>query len=208
MGLVGERGLLGGGEEAVEECSGEGEVGGFEGFDLGRESGCSVIGSGEGLVLSVGVEGLGAEVFVLEQERAQASRDEAGETVVGFTFASCFGLRLVHLRCEGLRSVVEAEDEMDEIRGCTEKGTRGVLLVRPRGCARVGVSERAPIAIANGKGFFCFGDASCHRLDGERESNFTHKNSRFGQFIYIRSRFGEPSSVSVLCYGNVTAMLR
>ena len=97
---------------------------------------------------------------------------------------------------------------MDEIRGCTEKGTRGVMFVRPRGCARVGVSERAPIAIANGKGFVCFGDASCHRLDGERESNFTHKNSCFGQFIYIRSRFGKPSSVSVLCYGNVTVMLR
>ena len=97
---------------------------------------------------------------------------------------------------------------MDEIRGCTEKGTRGVLFVRPRGCARVGVSERATIAIANGKGVVVFGNASRHRLDGERESNFTHKNSCFGQFIYIRSRFGKPSSVSVLCYGNVTVMLR
>ena len=75
---------------------------------------------------------------------------------------------------------------MDEIRGCTEKGTRGVLFVRPRGCARVGVSERAPIAIANGKGFVCFGDASYHRLDGERESNFTHKKFVFWT-IYLYS---------------------
>ena len=90
--------LLGRGEEAVEECSGEGEVGGFEGFDLGRESGCAVLGTGEGLVLSVGVEGLSAEVFVLEQERAQASRDEAGEEIVGLAFAVGFGLRIVHLR--------------------------------------------------------------------------------------------------------------
>ena len=90
--------LLGGGEEAGEEGLSEGEVGGFEGFDLGRESGCSVIGSGEGLVLSVGGEGLGAEVFVLEQERAQASRDEAGEEIVGLAFAVGFSLRIVHLR--------------------------------------------------------------------------------------------------------------
>lgn len=95
---VEERGLLGGGEEAGEEGLSEGEVGGFEGFDLGRESGCAVLGSGEGLVLSVGVEGLGAEVFVLEQERAQASRDEAGEEIVGLAFAVGFGLRIVHLR--------------------------------------------------------------------------------------------------------------
>ena len=98
---------------------------------------------------------------------------------------------------------------MDEIRGCTEKGTRGVLFVRPRGGACVGVSERAPIVIANGKGFVCFGDASCHRLDGERESNFTHKNSCFGQFIYIRSRFGEPSSVGIVPFtGLHTALAR
>ena len=90
--------LLGGGEEAVEEGSGEGEVGCFEGFDLCGCSGCSVLGSGEGLVLSVGGEGLGAEVFVLEQERAQAGRDEAGEEIVGLAFAVGFGLRLVHLR--------------------------------------------------------------------------------------------------------------
>ena len=97
---------------------------------------------------------------------------------------------------------------MDEIRGCTEKGTRGVLLVRPRGCARVGVSERAPIAIANGKGVVVFGNASRHRLDGERESNFTHKNACFGQFIYIRSRFGKPSRASRLCSDNVPIMFR
>ena len=90
--------LLGRGEEAGEEGLSEGEVGGFEGFDLGRESGCSVLGSSEGLVLSVGVDCLGAEVFILEQERAQAGRNEAGETVVGLTFAVGFGLRLVHLR--------------------------------------------------------------------------------------------------------------
>ena len=95
---AGERGLLGGGEEAGEEGLSEGEVGGFEGFDLGRESGCAVLGTGEGLVLSVGGEGLGAEVFVLEQERAQASRDEAREAVVGLAFAVGFGLRIVHLR--------------------------------------------------------------------------------------------------------------
>ena len=93
---------------------------------------------------------------------------------------------------------------MDEIRGCTEKGTRGVLFVRPRGCARVGVSERAPIAIANGKGFVCFGDASCHRLDGERESNFTHKNSCFGQ-LFI---FGKGSANLRACQSYVTVMLR
>ena len=95
---VGERGLVGRGEEAGEEGLSEGEVGGFEGFDLGRESGCSVLGSGEGLVLSVGVEGLGAEVFVWEQKRAQASRDVAGEEIVGLAFAVGFGLRIVHLR--------------------------------------------------------------------------------------------------------------
>ena len=91
-------GLLGGGEEAGEEGLSEGEVGGFEGFDLGRESGCAVLGTGEGLVLSVGGEGLGAEVFVLEQERAQANRDVAGEEIVGLAFAVGFGLRIVHLR--------------------------------------------------------------------------------------------------------------
>ena len=90
--------LLGGGEEAGEEGLSEGEVGGFEGFYLCGCSGCSVLGSGEGLVLSVGGEGLGAEVFVLEQERAQASRDEAGEEIVGLAFAVGFGLRIVHLR--------------------------------------------------------------------------------------------------------------
>ena len=121
--------LLGRGEEAVEECSGEGEVGGFEGFDLGRESGCAVLGSGEGLVLSVGVEGLGAEVFVLEQERAQASRDESGEAVVGLTFAMGFGLRLVHLRCKGLCGVVvKTEDEIGEVGGYSEECT-AILLV-------------------------------------------------------------------------------
>ena len=76
----------------------EGEVGGFEGFYLCGCSGCAVLGSGEGLVLSVGDEGLGAEVFVLEQERAQASRDEAGEEIVGLAFAVGFSLRIVHLR--------------------------------------------------------------------------------------------------------------
>ena len=112
--------LLGGGEEAGEEGLSEGEVGGFEGFDLGRESGCSVLGTGEGL---------GAEVFVLEQERAQAGRDEAGETVVGLTFAVGFGLRLVHLRCEGLCGVVvEAEDEIGEVGGYSEECT-AILLV-------------------------------------------------------------------------------
>ena len=90
--------LLGGGEEAGEEGLSEGEVGGFEGFYLCGCSGCSVLGSDEGLVLSVGVEGLGVEVFVLEQERAQASRDEAGEEIVGLAFAVGFGLRIVHLR--------------------------------------------------------------------------------------------------------------
>ena len=126
---VEERGLLGEGEKASEEGLSEGEVGGFEGFYLCGCSGCSVLGSGEGLVLSVGVEGLGAEVFVLEQEGTQASRDEAGETVVGFTFASCFGLRLVHLRCEGLCGVVvEAEDEIGEVGGYAEECT-AILLV-------------------------------------------------------------------------------
>ena len=90
--------LLGRGEEAGEEGLSEGEVGGFEGFDLCRCGGCAVLGTGEGLVLSVGVEGLGAEVFVLEQERAQASRDVAGEEIVGLAFAVSFGLRIVHLR--------------------------------------------------------------------------------------------------------------
>ena len=90
--------LLGGGEEAGEEGLSEGEVGGFEGFYLCGCGGCAVLGSGEGLVLSVGGEGLGAEVFVLEQERAQASRDEAGEEIVGLAFAVGFGHRIVHLR--------------------------------------------------------------------------------------------------------------
>lgn len=121
--------LLGGGEEAGEEGLSEGEVGGFEGFDLGRESGCAVLGSGEGLVLSVGGEGLGAEVFVLEQERAQAGRDEAGEEIVGLAFAVGFGLRLVHLRCEGLCGVVvKTEDEIGEVGGCAEECT-AILLV-------------------------------------------------------------------------------
>ena len=126
---VGERGLLGGGEEAVEECSGEGEVGRFEGFYLCGCGGCAVLGSSEGLVLSIGVDCLGAEVFILEQERAQAGRNEAGETVVGFTFASCFGLRLVHLRCEGLCGVVvKTEDEIGEVGGYSEECT-AILLV-------------------------------------------------------------------------------
>ena len=90
--------LLGGGEEAGEEGLSEGEVGGFEGFYLCGCSGCAVLGTGEGLVLSVGVEGLGAEVFVLEQERAQAGRDEAGEEIVGLAFAVGFGHCIVHLR--------------------------------------------------------------------------------------------------------------
>lgn len=90
--------LLGRGEEAVEECSGEGEVGCFEGFYLCGCGGCALLRSSEGLVLSVGVDYLGAEVFILEQERAQAGRDEAGEEIVGLAFAVGFGLRIVHLR--------------------------------------------------------------------------------------------------------------
>ena len=90
--------LLGRGEEAGEEGLSEGEVGGFEGFYLCGCSGCAVLGSGEGLVLSVGVEGLGAEVFVLEQERAQASRDVARGEMVGLAFGGGFGHRIVHLR--------------------------------------------------------------------------------------------------------------
>ena len=121
--------LLGGGEEAGEEGLSEGEVGGFEGFYLCGCSGCSVLGSSEGLVLSVGGEGLGAEVFVLEQERAQASRDEAGEAVVGLAFAVGFGLRLVHLRCEGLCGVVvKTEEEIGEVGGYAEECT-AILLV-------------------------------------------------------------------------------
>ena len=121
--------LLGRGEEAGEEGLSEGEVGGFEGLDFGRESGCAVLGSGEGLVLSVGVDCLGAEVFILEQERAQASRDESGEAVVGLTFAMGFGLRLVHLRCKGLCGVVvKTEDEIGEVGGYAEECT-AILLV-------------------------------------------------------------------------------
>ena len=121
--------LLGGGEEAGEEGLSEGEVGGFEGFDLGRESGCSVLGSSEGLVLSIGVDCLGAEVFILEQEHAQAGRNEAGETVVGLTFAMGFGLRLIHLRCEGLCGVVvKTEDEIGEVGGYAKECT-AILLV-------------------------------------------------------------------------------
>ena len=125
----GERLFGGWGGEAVEECSGEGEVGCFEGFYLCGCGGCAVLGTGEGLVLSVGGEGLGAEVFVLEQEGTQAGGYEAGEAVVGLTFASCFGLRLVHLRCEGLCGVVvEAEDEIGEVGGYAEECT-AILLV-------------------------------------------------------------------------------
>ena len=121
--------LLGRGEEAGEEGLSEGEVGGFEGFYLGGCGGCAVLGTGEGLVLSIGVEGLGAEVFILEQERAQAGRNEAGETVVGLTFAVGFGLRLVHLRCEGLCGVVvKTEDEIGEVGGYSEECT-AILLV-------------------------------------------------------------------------------
>ena len=167
-----------------------------------------MLGTGEGAVLLVGGEGLGAEVVVLEQEGTQAGGDEAREEVVGLTFAPGFGFRLVHLHSEGLRGVIEAEDEMDKIGGCAEEGTRGVLFVRPWGSARVGVSERATIAIAHGKSVVVFRNASRHRLNGEREGDFTHKNTCFGQFIYILSRLGEPSIATVLCYGNVTAMLR
>ena len=121
--------LLGRGEEAGEEGLSEGEVGGFEGFYLCGCGGCSVLGSSEGLVLSIGVDCLGAEVFILEQERAQAGRNEAGETVVGLTFAVGFSLRLVHLRCEGLCGVVvKTEDEIGEVGGCAEECT-AILLV-------------------------------------------------------------------------------
>ena len=121
--------LLGRGEEAGEEGLSEGEVGGFEGFYLCGCGGCSVLGTGDGLVLSVGGEGLGAEVFVLEQEGTQAGGYEAGETVVGLTFAVGFSLRLVHLRCEGLCGVVvEAEDEIGEVGGYAEEYT-AILLV-------------------------------------------------------------------------------
>ena len=41
-------------------------------------------------------------------------------------------------------------------------------------------------AKTHGKGVIVFGNASRHRLDGERESNFTHKNACFGQLLFIR----------------------
>ena len=51
--------------------------------------------------------------------------------------------------------------------------------------ARVGVSERTSVAVAQGEGLVVFGDAARHLFDGEGEGDFCHRFYVFWIIISI-----------------------